>query len=185
MRIIPVCAAAALALTIALCFVPPVGAMSQLSNALVNNRINDQWAPLHSVQTSGQRAAARQESVTEKLPIVREVAPIMAEAGSQSASSVKRHTYITPSAEPSPLRLTLTPGNARLSSMLAEFARLHDWSIAWEIDRDFPIDYPARFEGTFLDIIANVVLALRTTDAPIRAKVYHGNKVIRIVNATR
>jgi len=69
--------------------------------------------------------------------------------------------------------------------MLAEFARLHGWSIAWEIDRDFPIDYPARFEGTFLDIIANVVLALRTTDAPIRAKVYHGNKVIRIVNATR
>ena len=82
-------------------------------------------------------------------------------------------------------KLILVPGNARLASALVEFARANDWEIAWEIDRDFPVDYPATFEGPFLDVITAVVDSLHKTDSPIRAKIYHGNKVVRIIHATR
>ncbi|MGI4856329.1 MAG: TcpQ domain-containing protein [Janthinobacterium lividum] len=81
--------------------------------------------------------------------------------------------------------LILRPGGARLSTALAEFARDHDWELAWEIERDFPIDHAARFDGPFLDIIAAVVGSLRKTDAPVRARIYRANKVVRIVHATR
>ncbi|MGI4856934.1 MAG: toxin co-regulated pilus biosynthesis Q family protein [Janthinobacterium lividum] len=81
--------------------------------------------------------------------------------------------------------LVLRSGEARLSTVLAEFTRDHGWELAWEIDRDFPIDHAARFDGPFLDIIAAVVGSLRKTDAPVRAKIYRANKVVRIVHATR
>ncbi|MCY0387859.1 TcpQ domain-containing protein [Robbsia sp. Bb-Pol-6] len=87
-------------------------------------------------------------------------------------------------AEPD-VTLMLRSGEARLSTVLAEFTRDHGWELAWEIDRDFPIDHPARFDGPFLDIIAAVVGSLRKTDAPVRAKIYRANKVVRIVHATR
>lgn len=81
--------------------------------------------------------------------------------------------------------LVLRPGGGRLSSALAEFARDHGWELAWEIERDFPIDHAARFDGPFLEIVAAVVGSLRKTDAPVRAKIYRANKVVRIVHATR
>lgn len=81
--------------------------------------------------------------------------------------------------------LNLVPGKGRLASALVEFARANGWEIAWEIERDFPVDYPATFHGPFLDIITSVVASLHTTDAPIRAKIYHANKVVRIIHATR
>jgi len=81
--------------------------------------------------------------------------------------------------------LNLVPGKGRLASALVEFARANGWEIAWEIDRDFPVDYPATFHGPFLEIITSVVTSLHTTDAPIRAKIYHANKVVRIIHATR
>lgn len=151
---------------------------------LIKDTINPQWASMPARATDASEVARVGEnlSVADLLPPNDQANP---SAKTVAAYNARAGQIPAPERLPVLLSLTLTPGNARLSSTLAEFARLHGWSIAWEIDRDFPIDYPARFEGAFLDIIANVVLALRTTDAPIRAKVYHGNKVIRIVNATR
>jgi len=103
---------------------------------------------------------------------------------SESSISLKREAAPTHS----PIintTLNLVPGKGRLASALVEFARANGWEIAWEIERDFPVDYPATFHGPFLDIITSVVASLHTTDAPIRAKIYHGNKVVRIIHATR
>jgi hypothetical protein len=102
----------------------------------------------------------------------------------ESSSLIANDPKPGPVVEPAAV-LVLLPGNARLSSTLSEFARENGWEIAWEIDRDFPIDYAARFEGPFLEIIGSVVASLRATDAPIRAKVYRANKVVRIIHATR
>ena len=107
-----------------------------------------------------------------------------------TASESDSFASSTVEAAPTPLpvistTLHLVPGKGRLASALVEFARANGWEIAWEIERDFPIDYPATFSGPFLDIITSVVGSLHTTDAPIRAKIYHGNKVVRIIHATR
>lgn len=105
-------------------------------------------------------------------------------SAAETAAETVAEPAIQPAVEPD-VTLILRPGGARLSTALAEFARDHDWELAWEIERDFPIDHAARFDGPFLDIIAAVVGSLRKTDAPVRAKIYRANKVVRIVHATR
>lgn len=107
---------------------------------------------------------------------------VAGETASAGESAIE--SAVEPTVEPD-VTLVLRPGGARLSTALAEFARDHDWELAWEIERDFPIDHAARFDGPFLDIIAAVVGSLRKTDAPVRAKIYRANKVVRIVHATR
>ncbi|WP_191628854.1 TcpQ domain-containing protein [Pandoraea terrae] len=81
--------------------------------------------------------------------------------------------------------LRLSVDAKRVSASLREFAAAHGWQLAWEIDRDFPIDYPATFEGSFLEIVEKVALALNATDAPVRVKAYEANRVLRILHATQ
>lgn len=81
--------------------------------------------------------------------------------------------------------LQLVPGKGRISSALRDFARANGWELAWEVDRDFPIDYPATFSGMFLDVIEQVAKSLQNTDSPVRVKVYEANKVLRVIHATR
>lgn len=86
---------------------------------------------------------------------------------------------------PPPLVLAFTPEDRRVSEALNGFLQRQGWQLAWEIDRDFPIDYPATFSGSLFDIVEQVVVALQNSDAPIRAKVYETNRVLRIVYATQ
>ncbi len=79
---------------------------------------------------------------------------------------------------------SLSPGG-RVSEQLGEFATRQNWQLAWEIDRDFPIEYPATFSGDFFSIVEQIVVSLQNTDAPIRVKVYEANRVLRIVHATQ
>ena len=80
--------------------------------------------------------------------------------------------------------LSFTPGG-RISEQLGEFASREGWQLAWEIDRDFPIEYPATFTGDFFSIVEQIVVSLQNTDAPIRVKVYEANRVLRVVHATQ
>ncbi|MGC7404876.1 TcpQ domain-containing protein [Pandoraea pneumonica] len=73
----------------------------------------------------------------------------------------------------------------RVSAVLRDFVETQHWQLAWEIERDFPIEYPATFTGDFLGIIEQVVLSLQNSDAPIRVKVYEANRVLRVVHATQ
>ena len=83
------------------------------------------------------------------------------------------------------LELLMSPGDGRVSVALARYLQAHGWQLAWEIDRDFPIEYPATFTGDFLGIVEQVVVSLQNTDAPIRVKVYEANRVLRVVHATQ
>ena len=83
------------------------------------------------------------------------------------------------------LQLSLVPSDHRVSLALGRFAQLHGWTLAWEIDRDFPIDHAATFQGSFLDILHAVVLSLQNTDSPIRIQAYSDNRVLRVIHATQ
>ena len=92
-------------------------------------------------------------------------------------------------ASPSPgaagLELVLRPADGRVSQAMRRYAERHGWQLAWEIERDFPIEYPATFRGDFLGIVEQIVRSLQNTDAPIRVKVYDANRVLRVVHATQ
>ena len=83
------------------------------------------------------------------------------------------------------LELFMSPGDGRVSVALQRYLEGHGWQLAWEIDRDFPIEYPATFTGDFLGIVEQIVVSLQNTDAPIRVKVYEANRVLRVVHATQ
>ncbi|AKM30741.3 hypothetical protein AB870_12440 [Pandoraea faecigallinarum] len=91
---------------------------------------------------------------------------------------------------PSPLpqaayELAMQPSDGRVSQAVRRYAERHGWQLAWEIDRDFPIEYPATFRGDFLGVVEQIVRSLQNTDAPIRVKVYEANRVLRVVHATQ
>lgn len=86
---------------------------------------------------------------------------------------------------PAAIELALQPADGRISQAIKRYAESHGWQLAWEIERDFPIEYPATFTGDFLGIIEQVVLSLQNSDAPIRVKVYEANRVLRVVHATQ
>ncbi|MFK0377182.1 toxin co-regulated pilus biosynthesis Q family protein [Pandoraea sp. NPDC090278] len=95
----------------------------------------------------------------------------------------------TPATVPPPppiaMELDLQPSDGRVSQAVRRYAERNGWQLAWEIERDFPIEYPATFRGDFLGIVEQIVRSLQNTDAPIRVKVYEANRVLRVVHATQ
>ncbi|WP_246179479.1 toxin co-regulated pilus biosynthesis Q family protein [Pandoraea aquatica] len=83
------------------------------------------------------------------------------------------------------IELALQPSDGRVSQAVRRYAERNGWQLAWEIERDFPIEYPATFRGDFLGIVEQIVRSLQNTDAPIRVKVYEANRVLRVVHATQ
>ncbi|ANJ87040.1 hypothetical protein MB84_30905 [Pandoraea oxalativorans] len=86
---------------------------------------------------------------------------------------------------PVAMELALQPSDGRVSQAVRRYAERNGWQLAWEIERDFPIEYPATFRGDFLGIVEQIVRSLQNTDAPIRVKVYEANRVLRVVHATQ
>lgn len=106
----------------------------------------------------------------------------MPEGASQTAAS---QAPLAPVEVRALLELFVSPGDGRVSVALQRYLEEHGWQLAWEIDRDFPIEYPATFTGDFLGIVEQIVVSLQNTDAPIRVKVYEANRVLRVVHATQ
>ena len=106
----------------------------------------------------------------------------MPEGASQTAAS---QAPLAPVEVRALLELFVSPGDGRVSVALQRYLEGHGWQLAWEIDRDFPIEYPATFTGDFLGIVEQIVVSLQNTDAPIRVKVYEANRVLRVVHATQ
>jgi len=100
-----------------------------------------------------------------------------------TASTVTQATVPPP--PPNAMELDLQPSDGRVSQAVRRYAERNGWQLAWEIERDFPIEYPATFRGDFLGIVEQIVRSLQNTDAPIRVKVYEANRVLRVVHATQ
>ncbi|VVE74239.1 toxin co-regulated pilus biosynthesis Q family protein [Pandoraea sputorum] len=105
----------------------------------------------------------------------------------QTAGVAEPSAMPTPLSPPPPtaMELALQPSDGRVSQAVRRYAERNGWQLAWEIERDFPIEYPATFRGDFLGIVEQIVRSLQNTDAPIRVKVYEANRVLRVVHATQ
>ncbi|VVD70646.1 type IV pilus assembly protein [Pandoraea communis] len=125
--------------------------------------------PLPSVDVSSD-VAAMPASPSQRVPAVQAAEPLKPPAQAEVREL---------------LELFVSPDDGRVSVALQRYLKGHGWQLAWEIDRDFPIEYPATFTGDFLDIVEQIVVSLQNTDAPIRVKVYEANRVLRVVHATQ
>lgn len=103
----------------------------------------------------------------------------------EDTSSNRTPTLAAAKTLPVLVELAMQPADGRISQAIRRYAEAHGWQLAWEIERDFPIEYPATFTGDFLGVIEQVVLSLQNSDAPIRVKVYEANRVLRVVHATQ
>ncbi|WP_374620215.1 toxin co-regulated pilus biosynthesis Q family protein [Pandoraea sp.] len=126
--------------------------------------------------------AAQAAASTDVSPDVSTDVTSMPEGASQTAAS---QAPLAPVEVRALLELFMSPGDGRVSVALQRYLEEHGWQLAWEIDRDFPIEYPATFTGDFLGIVEQIVVSLQNTDAPIRVKVYEANRVLRVVHATQ
>ncbi|MFM0152114.1 toxin co-regulated pilus biosynthesis Q family protein [Paraburkholderia sediminicola] len=96
-----------------------------------------------------------------------------------SASSASSASAVPP---PPPLptwRIELSDRTVRAA--LTRWAQQAGWQLIWEAPVDFSVDAPAVVTGTFDQALQSVVAALASSNAPVQAILYRGNKVLRIV----
>ena len=87
---------------------------------------------------------------------------------------------LAPQAEPSQV-WQIQLADRTLKGALTRWARHAGWQLVWEAPVDFSIDATASVEGSFDDALRAVIGSLSHSDTPIQAILYHGNKVVRIV----
>lgn len=68
-----------------------------------------------------------------------------------------------------------------LKGALTRWAHHAGWQLVWDAPVDFSIDATATVDGTFGDALRAVIGSLSHSETPIQAILYHGNKVVRIV----
>ncbi|MDR3397880.1 MAG: toxin co-regulated pilus biosynthesis Q family protein [Pandoraea sp.] len=148
--------------------------------------------PLTSGVTAGASSLAQpQASVSAVAPRPLPVADVHEVVEAREVIEVADSSEVIEATAPIPvevrelLNLHMSPDDGRVSVALQRYLSDQGWQLAWEIDRDFPIEYPATFRGDFLGIVEQIVVSLQNTDAPIRVKVYEANRVLRVVHATQ
>lgn len=151
-------------------------------------------ATLLAILSGGVSTASAQDVSIEVVPVLVSHTPLLqttiADRGAPPprAISVASNPDASPSVDPHPViesSLAIQLSDGRISHAIKRYAEANGWQLAWEIERDFPIEYPATFTGDFLGIIEQMVLSLQNSDAPIRVKVYEANRVLRVVHATQ
>ena len=55
-----------------------------------------------------------------------------------------------------------------------------NWSVIWQLDRDWVIPASTRFNGEFQDAVSDAIKTLASNGAMVRAHIYEGNHTIVI-----
>ena len=104
------------------------------------------------------------------------------------SGAASRSTQISPNlpaqADPAltPLQIwTATPADKTLQNALARWSIAAGWQLLWELPQDYSIEATASINGSFEDAVTVVAHSLQTSDAPISAIFFDGNRVLRIV----
>lgn len=73
----------------------------------------------------------------------------------------------------------MQPGET-LRSALTRWCEASGWSLAWRVDRDFPIDAPLRFKpGTsFSEAVRQTMRAVWQTHPGLKARMYQNNVIV-------
>ncbi len=76
---------------------------------------------------------------------------------------------------------TTTPADKTLQNALARWSLTAGWQLVWELPQDFSIEAAASINGTFEDAVAAMATSLQSTETPITAIFFEGNRVLRII----
>ncbi len=77
----------------------------------------------------------------------------------------------------------LTHADGTIKAALARWAKKADWQVSWEMPdgEDFRFDQTAAYRGSFEAAVRHLAISLKSSQMPIKAIFYQGNRVVRIV----
>lgn len=74
----------------------------------------------------------------------------------------------------------VSPEQHSMSEVLDRWTREAGWTLKWEIPYSLSINATADIPGTLPEAVAKLLDGVHSTDDPIAAQFYQGNKVLRI-----
>ena len=114
-------------------------------------------------------------------PAIAAVATVPAAA---AATPLPPPVAAAPTAAPPPLpepTWDVTPSDRTLRTAMARWARTAGWQLMWELPYDYELDTHSAIHGSFEHAVEVVARSMADADPPLRAIIYSGNKVVRIV----
>ncbi|HQT24999.1 MAG: toxin co-regulated pilus biosynthesis Q family protein [Burkholderiales bacterium] len=77
----------------------------------------------------------------------------------------------------------LTPTDGTIKAALARWAREANWQMSWGMPNgeDFHFDQSATYAGSFEEAVRHLAISLKSSQMPIKAIFYRGNRVVRIL----
>lgn len=105
------------------------------------------------------------------------IGKMAANAAANNAPAADGNTTITPPADASQQEW-VARGGQTLRQTLEKWSADAGWAIAWESERDYPLQASASFYGDFETASGNLLRAFSLAEPPVRATIYRGNRVI-------
>jgi hypothetical protein len=75
----------------------------------------------------------------------------------------------------------ITPADKTLRSALGRWATSAGWQLVWELPVDYSVEALTTVPGTFEEAVGLVAKGMDSAEIPMKAILYSGNKVLRIV----
>lgn len=89
-----------------------------------------------------------------------------------------------PTAAPVPLQPLLWKVELKdrtLRGVLERWSQAAGWRLVWDVPVDYPIEATATLQGGFADAATALIEGMQGAEVPLRATLYEGNKVLRVV----
>ena len=100
------------------------------------------------------------------------LAPVVAEPAPASG---------TVDAPPPLTTWTTTPADKTLQNALARWSLTAGWQLIWELPQDISIEAAASINGSFEDAVTAMTNSMQSSETPIIAMFFEGNRVLRII----
>lgn len=122
-------------------------------------------------------------------PYETQLAAMQAEAARIEAARIEAANKLTASVQvqsAQPLSIKATPvwlideSDKSLKGLLEKWAKTAGWSLSWGVGNDFAISAKATLNGSLDQAVNQVLAAIQSSDLPLVATFYEGNKVIKI-----
>lgn len=74
----------------------------------------------------------------------------------------------------------ITESDTTLHNLLEKWAKSAGWTLAWKVGGDYSISAKATLEGSLDQVVNQVLASIQSSEMPLVATLYEGNKVIKI-----
>jgi hypothetical protein len=116
--------------------------------------------------------------VNGKLLIINKAEP--ANEAEESHSTPQMITEPSRISEPT-TTWTTTPADKTLQNAIARWSLTAGWQLVWELPQDISIEAAASINGSFEDAVTAMANSLQSSETPIVAIFFEGNRVLRIL----